>query len=132
MQSFYFYCFIILFLTIYAVKFYHNCINIFYGDNFLLFIKMFFLTSYAVRVLSQLYKYFYGDNFLLFNKKRVLTIYAVGFANWPPCGRPGAPPRPLSRCFLCKPLYKQTNTTHQKHFSFWFTHPINLFQKTQS
>ena len=35
--------------------------------------------------------------------------------------------RHLSRCFLCNPLYKQTNTTYPKHFSFWFSHPINIF-----
>ena len=37
--------------------------------------------------------------------------------------------RPLYRCFLCKPFYKQTHTTYQNHFSFWLTHPINPVSK---
>ena len=46
--------------------------------------------------------------------------------------RPGAIMRSRSpvlciAVFSANPLYKQTNTTHPKHFSFCFLDPINMF-----
>jgi hypothetical protein len=55
-------------------------------------------------------------------KSMVKTLLCIGL---PPVG-PGLRPVICLAVFSAILLYKQTNTTHPKHFSFGFLDPINM------